>query len=203
MFKKIISILTFFSLLTVTKVSLADTEYKYINGNIIRWYDRHVNVCIEESAKYIPNIESIVIQAMDTWSSIPSAPKLQLDRDRRNCMIHIKRGYLPKKWSFEPLAINVISAYRIGEIESSNITINKYFDGEFGDATKNKRMYDLLSVLSHEMGHALGLEEEYVDTHSVMYEKFKPGLTIKRDLQPADIRSINGLYSGIRLRGDG
>lgn len=55
-------------------------------------------------------------------------------------------------------------------------------------------VYDLQNVLSHEMGHFLGLGEEYEDASATMYAYSLPGETHKRDLEERDIADLDRLY---------
>src|SRR5690606_32333057 len=54
--------------------------------------------------------------------------------------------------------------------------------------------YDLQNVLTHELGHLLGLGEENDDVEATMYAFSQPGETGKRDLELIDKNSIAALY---------
>ena len=53
---------------------------------------------------------------------------------------------------------------------------------------------DILTVVLHELGHALGIIEHFGDDHTVMNATFPPGL-IRRVLTAADIAAMRGLYA--------
>ena len=54
--------------------------------------------------------------------------------------------------------------------------------------------YDLQNVLTHEVGHFLGLGENYDDTRATMFSCTSACETHKRDLNEADIEEILSLY---------
>lgn len=54
--------------------------------------------------------------------------------------------------------------------------------------------YDLQNVLTHELGHLLGLGEDFVDESATMYAFSQPGEIGKRDLEVSDESSIASLY---------
>ncbi|MET0413258.1 MAG: matrixin family metalloprotease, partial [Polyangiaceae bacterium] len=66
------------------------------------------------------------------------------------------------------------------------------FDEDPEHETQN--VYDLQNVLTHELGHLLGLGEDYEDEYATMYAFSQPGETIKRDLEPVDVDSVVSLY---------
>jgi hypothetical protein len=55
---------------------------------------------------------------------------------------------------------------------------------------------DVLTIVLHELGHALGIIEHFGDAHTVMNATFPPGL-IRRVLSPADVEAMRGLYERV------
>ena len=53
--------------------------------------------------------------------------------------------------------------------------------------------YDLISVMTHELGHALGLAD-CTDTEATMYGYMNPQETKKRTLATDDLNGLNALY---------
>jgi predicted Zn-dependent protease len=58
-------------------------------------------------------------------------------------------------------------------------------------ATPGRGEIDLLAVMEHEIGHALGLDHAAQNAPDLMAPTYRPGL---RSLQPGDVRRIQGLY---------
>ncbi|MCS6975785.1 MAG: matrixin family metalloprotease [Gemmatales bacterium] len=54
--------------------------------------------------------------------------------------------------------------------------------------------YDLQSVVTHELGHALGLQENLVDSTSAMFESLAAG-QIRRSLGNSDLAALSELYA--------
>jgi len=66
----------------------------------------------------------------------------------------------------------------------------------WGDATTNSSFMDFENVLTHELGHALGLDHPSdTCTEETMYASGTEGETKKRDLNSGDIAGINKVYS--------
>jgi hypothetical protein len=79
------------------------------------------------------------------------------------------------------------------------VEFNILFDTDFtwGNADNNNTsVMDLENIATHEMGHGWGLDDMYQDACSsvTMYGYSDYGETIKRDLEPQDIKGIQELY---------
>ena len=82
-----------------------------------------------------------------------------------------------------------------GEILESDIVFNTAFQWSSAGASGK---YDLQSVATHELGHALSLEDLYGpgDVEKTMYGKTSPGETKQRSLHADDVAGIVYLYPG-------
>lgn len=116
--------------------------------------------------------------------------------------------YVPRKSEMArgALAITVLTFDRgVGKILDADIVVNG--EHRFGvvDAMgpdEARRIYDLQNVLTHELGHFLGLGEDYDHQEATMYAYSLPGETIKRDLDERDAAIVVGLYEGSEKTGD-
>jgi hypothetical protein len=63
----------------------------------------------------------------------------------------------------------------------------------FGDATINTSVYDIQSIMLHEFGHLLGLDNVDYNSNPVMYQGVSLGAT-KRNLTIDDILGIDQIY---------
>jgi hypothetical protein len=96
------------------------------------------------------------------------------------------------------LAITVLTFDRdAGQILDADIVVNG--EHRFGvvdkmDGAEARRAYDIQNVLTHELGHFLGLGEDYDDNSATMYAYSLPGETDKRDLNDRDTTTVDHLY---------
>ena len=120
------------------------------------------------------------------------------------------------------LAITVLTYDEQGSILDADIVINGIY--RFGDAadpscprkTKSPHaapgfggpvdpschlgchggfhLYDLQSILTHELGHLLGLGEDYDNEQATMYAYSWPGELHKRDLDDSDVDALWAVY---------
>lgn len=95
------------------------------------------------------------------------------------------------------LAITIITFDAVaGRILDADILLNgeHAFDNLDDSSVAASGAYDMQNVLTHEMGHALGLGEEMEDEEATMYAFSQPGETRKRELQLGDLEAIAELY---------
>ncbi len=82
----------------------------------------------------------------------------------------------------------------ITQIEEFDQTYNTDF--ALGDGATNKSKYDLQNVLSHEFGHAIGLDHVSSPScaEATMYPYLAPGEIKKRTLFGGDVKGLRTLY---------
>jgi len=193
--KKISALLLFIAILLVSLSSFGDTAYKYTGGNIIKWNRKVINICIKPDAYSLPNIKEATEYASNLWNSVSGIPKTHVNFETADCDIFIDYNYAPYHYNKDYLAMNTITNFLNGDIFSSRIEFNKFYDGKFGSAARNYSVYDVQSIICHELGHALGLEGEPNNSKSVMYEYTDLGVQARKKLTQEDIRSIKKLYA--------
>lgn len=66
-------------------------------------------------------------------------------------------------------------------------------DKPIGDAADDPDALDLQTILTHEVGHALGIEHSD-DPRAVMYEHVLPG-EVRRELTADDVDAVHALYA--------
>jgi hypothetical protein len=81
--------------------------------------------------------------------------------------------------------------------DGDSISIENGTVAESSAPSKGARtsLYDLQNVVTHEVGHFLGLGEDRDDTKATMYISTRPGEIRKRVLTASDSEVINALYS--------
>ena len=94
-----------------------------------------------------------------------------------------------------------------GRIVEADVILNSVYafgvvDDSGGDDTaKCGGRYDVENILTHEMGHFLGLGEELSDQKATMYVVSMPCQTHKRKLTTDDVDAIDALYATPMLAG--
>ncbi|UCH88088.1 MAG: matrixin family metalloprotease [Thermoplasmata archaeon] len=100
------------------------------------------------------------------------------------------------------IAVCITWGYYTGPPSSrAIIEFDIMFDIDFtwGDGEANPNVMDLLNIAVHEIGHGLGLEDQYDDacSEATMYGYSGEGDIHARDLWTADITGIQQLYGAI------
>lgn len=110
--------------------------------------------------------------------------------------------------------IIVNGVYRFGRVRSESVDNNGGVVDEKGgrgsdesgesqassksDAIKHNE-FDLQNVLTHEVGHVLGLKDVHDDDQATMYVYSSPGETIKRSVSSADRLALETTYANVEL----
>lgn len=174
-----------------------------------RWTEGVVRIAVERNLDAAaPDAFEELIRAISTWQSVDATlPTLVAERVGKT-----KLGFSPKgpnvntvryeargsKLAKGALAITIITFdQHRGVILDADIIVNG--EHRFGVVEKMsdaelRLNYDLQNVLAHEMGHFLGLGEEYEVRTATMYAYSMPGETIKRDLDDIDLENVMVLY---------
>lgn len=171
----------------------------YVANNV----DYHLNVDIP-SEFVDPIIDSFV-----TWWEV--------------CSLNLFAYYETEKSWFENDGINTISFVKFTPVEyiafcaiyyDPDITdpetgFNKIIDSDIvfndllkwgvdpdGEGPKKIRAFDVQNIATHEIGHALGMDDVYDDIYSelTMYGYGRKGETKKRSLENGDIMGVQWLY---------
>lgn len=195
-------------------VALPDTAAAYsINttekGRHIRWSTEGVSLRVDPAlVEALPNGQAMqaLVMSTDAWRGFEGVPDLAIVAgEPRSLGHHGDRAtngvYLPKTWSHEPdkLAITVVT-YEMasGRLLDADVVVNP--DVDFGllseKAEKTGGTYDLAAVLTHEMGHVLGLGESEEDPMATMWPYADRGDTHQRTLADDDEAGILDAYDG-------
>ena len=86
-----------------------------------------------------------------------------------------------------------------GEIYDADMELNATGKNLTVEGAVPARGFDLLSVVTHEAGHFLGLAHA-TDTQATMYAAYKPGSTSLRSLTPDDADGMCAIYPSISKR---
>jgi hypothetical protein len=148
-------------------------------------------------------VRDAAVMATEAWRGLPGVPDIYItdgqapgfDVERRSNGI-----YLMDPWPFDPerLAVTVSSYAPNGKLVGADILINAEIDWALlseNDEDANHTLFDIASVITHEMGHVLGLDENVDDPTSTMWPYTPAGQTHQRTLSLDDEEGIIELYN--------
>ena len=177
-----------------------------------RWKQSSVSVSVEDSVDLLGGegeAFEAVVKAATAWQNAPGIlPTLVVQRGPNDPIGYRRDGRNRNTVRFAPdgdplangaLAITVITFdAHAKEILDADVVLNgehgfSFFDHDARD--EGMTTYDLQNVLTHELGHLLGLGEDMTDVDATMYAFSQPGETGKRDLEVVDKDSIAALYN--------
>jgi Matrixin len=178
-------------------------------GAPVRWHADRVTLRVEPAAEaYFDGmaLRSLLNDAAAAWSGIDGVPELLISDgapgpqavDRENGV------YLVKHWKLQENALAVtLSTFEIrtGKLVDADILINaNYPFASISDRTESPaELYDLPGVMTHEIGHVLGLGESYDEPLATMWPAIAPGETRPRDLDGDDRAGAEEAYGSVLL----
>jgi hypothetical protein len=194
----------------------------------VRWDSAQVPFVVDSSLDAAaPHGVEAVVDAIGAWSGAGSGPELgaRVGRgatapaaDGQNTILYMPEGYPP---AGDALAVTISTVdLSTGELFDTDIVINGKYAfavlthdarpavGTQPIATEGQSLgtapsgtFDLQHVVSHEVGHALGLADVYNDPHAVMYAYTSAGDASRRTPSPDDLAGLDSLYRGEWERG--
>ncbi|MEM7448303.1 MAG: matrixin family metalloprotease [Myxococcota bacterium] len=191
------------------------------SGDIIRWHSDLIVISISEEARaeFGTLLERAATEASYAWAGLDNVPTIEIrDRDPGPLGYHPGRSrngiYVTSEWPFEETRLAVtISTYDqgTGRLLDTDILINgalAFTDAAAqnptqstlvadvqGDQPLQANAHDLEAVLTHEMGHVLGLGEDDASPTSTMYPRIAPGEVHQRTIEERDILGATEAYA--------
>lgn len=182
------------------------------NGVQLRWEQHTIPFVLNPTGDHgIPEdaISTLVTAATHAWTD-PVYGELSFEHEGRTD----ERGashtdetnivYFEDDWTHDPslLAVTYLWSDPDGRILGFDLAFNTQHHDWSIDGNPDSN--DLLNTLSHEFGHAIGIDHSPDEELATMYALSPPGETHKRDLHQDDIDAVVYLYSGTRdLDGEG
>ena len=195
------------------------------SGANVHWATKTVTFELTKSLDELPGASDAVPRALAAWGGIAGAPALAVAttdddirpaNDGHNIVYFAQNGY-PAAGS--ALAVSILSFDAgTGEIVDADIVINGGYDFALlpdgtvatpgapmvstdGDGAPAWRAgtFDLIEVLSHEVGHCLGLAHDMSDTAAIMFPMVAPNDIGRRDPSPDDVAGVVSDYASVTL----
>lgn len=147
-----------------------------------RWAAAELSLCADDAQLHAP-----LQAAAAAWQGV--APALRMvDPTAGPCDVRVGYGPVPSAWGAATLR-----QYSADGRAIVRATIFIDGDAPVGDASIDPAAVDLQSVLTHELGHALGIRH-VEQPHATMFEAIDAGDTSRRELSPEDVDAARELY---------
>lgn len=172
------------------------------SGSHVRWQRSVIELELaptDEGTLRTERVAGALESAAATWSGVPGVP-----------LLHVRTGtsarwgndgvngvYVLARWPFEDRRLAVtVSSYRegTGELVDTDVLVNGEMAFGVTDECAADR-FDLSVVLTHELGHVLGLDESEV-FGATMWPNTRMGETARRELSVDDVDGVLALYGG-------
>jgi hypothetical protein len=179
----------------------------------IRWHASSVKLRIDPALEaYFGDLRlrSLVSEAAAAWLGLDGVPELLINDGPPRPLGYDERYgtsngvYLVEDWQLQESALAVtVTTFRTesGRVLDTDILVNANYPFERVPAQCDgpAQAYDLLGVMTHEMGHVLGLGESYDAPLATMWPSFGAGETHQRDLDRDDQEGAEQAYAGAAL----
>ncbi len=182
------------------------------SGANVRWFQSDVQLHVDTTSPCGPTpaeVRQALQIATDAWRGfegvpdvvvVPGRPPEAVGYDPRE--VNGNGVYVLCDWPFGDALAVTVSTHETGSgrLLDADIAINGERELALldeADAAGDRR-YDLASVLTHEVGHVLGLDESDVRS-ATMWAKTSRGDTRQRTLEPDDEEGVFALYEASAL----
>ena len=159
----------------------------------------------ELADRFGPGVRGMLAQAADAWDLGGLVPSFEIDYDvtdeDREAAIAEKANWIgfADEWTYGDKLAVTVSTFdsATGALMSAQVWINPERKSEIMamDRTRAVDSYDLQAVLTHELGHVLGLGEADDAPGATMYPTFQRGETRQRTLSAVDEQAVDELYA--------
>ncbi len=179
------------------------------SGATVRWHSNAVSLRLDPSMQdYFKDIQvqSVLTECASAWHNLPGVPELMISDGTPGPKGYDSRSgtdngiYLIQDWQLAPSSLAVTVATfetKSGKIVDTDILVNATHPFALlqsgPDAPNDK--FDIRGVLTHEMGHVLGLGESYDVRMATMWPNVARGETHQRDLDEDDIDGVETAYA--------
>lgn len=205
------SVFTFFFAATVPAAAHDDIFRRTSLNAVVHWKESTVRMGIdpELEARFGAGVRGMLEEASAAWDLGGDVPTFELDHDvtdedRESAFAEATNWIgFADEWTYgDKLAVTVSTFDAAsGALISAQVWINP--DRKFEimpEDTEGRVMdsYDLHAVLTHELGHVLGLGEADDAPDATMFPTFHRGETRQRTLSLTDEEAVGELYAQAR-----
>lgn len=198
--------LAFIAALALPNVTFAYTLKLTDYGNPIRWRGNKVALRVDPKLEQAMGTEvrAAAVMASEAWRGFADVPDVTIEAGSPPEYNANRRGnaiYYLEKWPFESnqLAVTLVTYRQTGEVIGVDVLVNgsKHFKlYPEGDQTNSQgEQYDLAAVLTHEIGHVLGLGESYDHPEATMWPQIRTGEFTQRTLADDDQDGVIAAYA--------
>lgn len=204
------SVLTLMLAESVPATAHADFFRRTSLDAVVHWETASVQLPVDPALveRFGPEVLDVLEEARSAWDLGGPVPTLELVRevaegDRERAIEENGNwiGFAPT-WTFGDKLAVTVSTFDAdtGALASAQVWINPelnlgMIEGKSLQGTKE--FYDLQGVLTHELGHVLGLGEADEAPEATMFPTFKRGETRQRTLSETDEEAVDALYTQV------
>jgi hypothetical protein len=187
----------------------SDTAHAYVlkntrTGHRVRWAVPVVTMYVDPKlVEYFGNdtVNASLTIATEAWR-VPNVPEIVISDKAATGYQSAQRTngiYLMNPWPFakEQLAVTVSTYDLDGQMIGADVLVNgesQYALLPDGHDHPGMTQHDLAAVLTHEMGHVLGLDESPNVEHATMYPFIRGGDVHQRKLTDDDEQGVTEVY---------
>jgi uncharacterized protein (TIGR03382 family) len=172
-----------------------------------RWKGPSVTLFVCDAEPYASTEDLLLATSLaaDAWNDVGAGPRLDVAGAGPCEGKHVdvdgvsRIGFYRDAWQWPVDAAAATTVWRRSKaspIAESDIALNPSLDWSF-DASDEAGAFDLWNILTHEIGHALGLPDIKDPNAASMFYVTARGETSKRDLAPEDVGMLLKLYENI------
>lgn len=176
------------------------------SGERVRWSSDTITMRVDPKLEELlgrTEVRTALGMATDAWRGLTGVPTIAISNEAAPGYRYSERTngvYLMDPWPFpkEQLAVTVSTYAANGRMLGADILVNpqvKYALLADGEDHVGMTHHDMAAVLTHEMGHVLGLDESE-EEDATMWPYIRAGEVHQRSLEEDDQSGVIEAYAG-------